>query len=137
MEESYSSLRQLDHHDNSPIRVYINQEPEDYPAHWHRAYEIIMPVSGPYNLMVDNDHYEVLPQEIIVIPSGVVHEIFAPTEKEILQAEAMVRAFREASAAGVGVFTVNGKMVDIAFIPGAERTLRLAKACGMYEGDLV
>lgn len=78
MEESYSSLRQLDHHDNSPIRVYINQEPDDYPAHWHRAYEIIMPVSGPYNLMVDNDHYEVLPQEIIVIPSGVVHEIFAP-----------------------------------------------------------
>ncbi len=66
-----------------------------------------------------------------------VHEIFAPTAKEVAQAEAMVSAFREAAAAGVGVFTVNGKMVDIAFIPGAERTLRLAKACGMYEGDLV
>ena len=47
------------------------------------------------------------------------------------------RAFREAAAQGIGVFTVNGKMVDVAFIPGAERTLRLAKACGMYEGDLV
>ena len=66
-----------------------------------------------------------------------VHEVFAPTEKEVMQAEAMVRAFREAAAAGIGVFTVNGKMVDVAFIPGAERTLRLAKACGMYEGDLV
>ena len=66
-----------------------------------------------------------------------VHEIFAPTEKEVIQAEAMVSAFREAAAAGIGVFTVNGKMVDVAFIPGAERTLRLAKACGMYEGDLV
>ena len=42
-----------------------------------------------------------------------------------------------ALAAGIGVFTVNGKMVDVAFIPGAERTLKLAKACGMYEGDLV
>ena len=42
-----------------------------------------------------------------------------------------------AAAAGIGVFTVNGKMVDVAFIPGAERTLKLAKACGMYEGDLV
>ena len=41
------------------------------------------------------------------------------------------------TAAGIGVFTVNGKMVDVAFMPGAERTLRLAKACGMYEGDLV
>ena len=66
-----------------------------------------------------------------------VHQIFAPTEKEVAQAEAMVSAFREAAAAGIGVFTVNGKMVDVAFIPGAERTLRLAKACGMYEGDLV
>ena len=66
-----------------------------------------------------------------------VHEVFAPTAKEVAQAEAMVSAFREAAAAGIGVFTVNGKMVDVAFIPGAERTLRLAKACGMYEGDLV
>ena len=66
-----------------------------------------------------------------------VHEVFAPTEKEVKQAEAVVRAFKEQSVAGVGVFTVNGKMIDVAFIPGAERTLRLAKACGMYEGDLV
>ncbi|MCR4711038.1 MAG: HpcH/HpaI aldolase/citrate lyase family protein [Clostridia bacterium] len=66
-----------------------------------------------------------------------VHRIFAPTYKEVFQAEKIVRAFREQSAAGVGVFTVDGKMIDIAFIPGAERTLKLARACGMYEGDLV
>lgn len=66
-----------------------------------------------------------------------VHELFAPTQKEIIQAEKFVRAFNEAAAAGVGVFTVDGKMVDVAFIPGAQRTLKLAKACGMYEGDLV
>ena len=66
-----------------------------------------------------------------------VHQIFAPGEKEVLQAERIVQAYREQSEAGVGVFTVDGKMIDIAFIPGAERTLRLAKACGMYEGDLV
>ena len=66
-----------------------------------------------------------------------VHEIFAPTEKEITYAEKIVRAYREQSAAGVGVFTVDGKMIDIAFIPGAERTLKLARACGLYEGDLV
>jgi hypothetical protein len=28
-------------------------------------------------------------------------------------------------------------MIDIAFIPGAERTLKLARACGLWEGDLV
>ena len=66
-----------------------------------------------------------------------VHEIFAPTQKEIHQAEKIVRAYEEQSGAGVGVFTVDGKMIDIAFVPGAQRTLKLAKACGMYEGDLV
>ena len=67
----------------------------------------------------------------------VVHRIFAPEEKEIVQAEKILKAYREQSAAGVGVFTVDGKMIDIAFIPGAERTLRMAKKCGMYKGDLV
>ena len=65
-----------------------------------------------------------------------VHEIFAPSEKEVRQAEKIVRTYREQSAAGVGIFTVDGKMIDIAFIPGAERTIKLAKACGMYKGDL-
>ena len=66
-----------------------------------------------------------------------VHKIFAPTEKEVRQAEKIVRAYEEQSKAGVGVFTVDGKMIDIAFVPGARRTLKLAKACNMYKGDLV
>ncbi|MFR2333763.1 MAG: aldolase/citrate lyase family protein, partial [Flavonifractor plautii] len=39
-----------------------------------------------------------------------------------------------AAAAGVGVFTVNGKMVDVAFIPGAERTLKLARPAACTRG---
>ena len=66
----------------------------------------------------------------------VVHEIFAPTQKEIAAAEKIVRAVRENEAKGIGVFTVDGKMIDIAFLPGAERTIALAKASGIYEGDL-
>ncbi len=66
-----------------------------------------------------------------------VHQVFAPTEKELIQAEKIVRAVRENAARGLGVFTVDGKMIDIAFLPGAERTLRLGKAGGMYKGDLV
>lgn len=65
-----------------------------------------------------------------------VHEIYAPSEKEIIAAEKIVRAVRENAAKGVGVFTVDGKMIDIAFLPGAERTIALAKACGMYRGEL-
>jgi citrate lyase subunit beta / citryl-CoA lyase len=66
-----------------------------------------------------------------------VHEILAPTEKEIVTAERIVTAYREQAAAGVGVFTLDGKMIDLAFIPGAERTLKLAKASGLYDGGLV
>lgn len=65
-----------------------------------------------------------------------LHEIYAPSEKEITAAEKIVRAVRENAAKGVGVFTVDGKMIDIAFLPGAERTIALAKACGMYKGEL-
>jgi citrate lyase subunit beta/citryl-CoA lyase len=66
----------------------------------------------------------------------VVHRIFAPTQKEIAAAEKIVRAMRENAEKGVGVFTVDGKMIDVAFLPGAERTIKLAKASGIYEGDL-
>lgn len=67
---------------------------------------------------------------------AIVHEIFTPTRREIIEAEKIVRAVREQAQRGVGVFTVDGKMIDIAFLPGAERTIALAKASGAYEGEL-
>lgn len=66
-----------------------------------------------------------------------VHQAYAPTPRQVRQAEKIVRAVREHAQKGLGVFTVDGKMIDIAFLPGAERTLRLARAYGLYEGDLV
>ena len=66
----------------------------------------------------------------------IVHEVFAPTEKEIIEAEKIVRAIKENTAKGIGIFSLDGKMLDIAFLPGAERIIALAKASGLYEGDL-
>ncbi len=67
---------------------------------------------------------------------AIVHEIFTPSEREILNAEMVVRTVRENAAKGIGVLTMDGKMLDIAFVAGAERTLSLAKASGVYKGDL-
>ena len=67
---------------------------------------------------------------------SVVHEIFTPKEKDIIFAEKVVREIDEKSALGIGVFTVDGKMIDIAFYDGAKRTIELAKASGVYKGDL-
>ena len=66
----------------------------------------------------------------------VVHEVFTPTEKDIIFAEKVVREIDDKKAKGIGVFTVDGKMIDIAFYDGAKRTIELAKASGVYEGDL-
>ncbi len=66
----------------------------------------------------------------------VVHKVFTPSQKEIIFAEKVVREIDEKKAMGIGVFTVDGKMIDIAFYDGAKRTIDLAKASGVYEGDL-
>lgn len=66
----------------------------------------------------------------------IVHKVFTPTQKEIIFAEKVVREIDEKKAQGIGVFTVDGKMIDIAFYDGAKRTIALAKASGVYEGDL-
>lgn len=65
---------------------------------------------------------------------NIVHEIFTPSEKEIIFSEKVVREIDKKRAEGIGVFTVDGKMIDIAFYDGAKRTLELAKASGVYKG---
>ncbi len=66
----------------------------------------------------------------------IVHRVFAPDARQIIFAEKVVREIDEKKAEGIGVFMVDGKMIDIAFYDGAMRTLKLAKASGVYEGDL-
>ncbi len=67
----------------------------------------------------------------------IVHKVFTPSKKDIIFSEKVVREIDTKKAQGIGVFTVDGKMIDIAFYDGAKRTLMLAKAAGIYEGDLV
>ena len=68
--------------------------------------------------------------------SEIVHEIYTPTQKDIIFAEKVVKEIDDKKAKGIGVFTVDGKMIDIAFYDGAKRTIELAKASGVYKGDL-
>ncbi len=67
----------------------------------------------------------------------IVHQIFTPTAKEITFAQKVVQEIDTKRAQGIGVFTVDGKMIDLAFYDGAKRTLMLAKAAGIYKGELV
>ena len=66
-----------------------------------------------------------------------MHDIYTPKEKDIIFAQKVVREIEEKRAQGIGVFTVDGKMIDIAFYDGAKRTLALARASGVYKGGTV
>jgi len=65
----------------------------------------------------------------------IVHEVYTPTAKEIIFAQKVVNEIDTKKAQGIGVFTVDGKMIDIAFYDGAKRTIAMAKAAGVYEGE--
>ncbi len=61
----------------------------------------------------------------------VIHEAFAPTEEEIDQAAAIVLAFDEAQAKGLGVVSLDTKMIDPPVVKRAQRTVDLAVAAGL------
>lgn len=65
----------------------------------------------------------------------VVNEVFAPTEKEIEKARAIVAAIKEAEKKGSGVIALNGKMIDRPVVIRAQRTIDLAKASGIIKEE--
>lgn len=56
------------------------------------------------------------------------NDLFAPGEAEIEAAREIIAAFTEATAAGKGVVTVNGRMIENMHVDNARRTLALADA---------
>lgn len=62
-----------------------------------------------------------------------IHEVFAPTEQEIRHALRVMEAKEDAEAAGLGVFSLDGKMVDLPIINRAINTLNIAKLVGLID----
>jgi citrate lyase subunit beta/citryl-CoA lyase len=60
----------------------------------------------------------------------VIHDIFSPTEVEILNALEIVEVMKEAKKNGKGVISLHGKMVDRPIIERAKRVLETAKITG-------
>lgn len=57
-----------------------------------------------------------------------IHNVFAPTQKEVDYANAVLEAADEAAKKGSGVASLNGKMVDTPIIERARWTLQRAEA---------
>lgn len=60
-----------------------------------------------------------------------IHEIFAPSEDEIIYAQAVIEAMEEAKRQGKGVFSLHGKMVDAPIITRAQNVVKKAKLAGL------
>jgi len=56
----------------------------------------------------------------------IIHDVYTPTEEEVRKAYRIVKEFKINSAAGIGVFAIDGKMIDAPIVTRAEYILRLA-----------
>jgi citrate lyase subunit beta / citryl-CoA lyase len=59
-----------------------------------------------------------------------LHNAYAPTEEDVDYARRVIAAAETAERNGVGVISLNGKMIDAPIVMHAHRTLKLAQASG-------
>lgn len=66
--------------ENTNLRLYDNDEYEDYPPHWHTPIEFIMPIENIYTA-VCGDHTIILREnDIIIICPCCLHTLYAPEQ---------------------------------------------------------
>ncbi len=68
----------VDFQAGSRINLFDNNEYEDYPPHWHTAFEVIMTIQGTYKVICSGVDYSLEEGDILIIPPCMVHELFAP-----------------------------------------------------------
>lgn len=64
----------------------------------------------------------------------VIHEVFSPSEKRIEWAKRVLISAQKAREQGIGVYSLDGKMVDKPIIERAEKIMKKARECGLL-GD--
>jgi len=64
----------------------------------------------------------------------VIHRAFAPTAAEIEKARAIVAAFEDAEARGLGVVSLGSKMIDPPVVLRAQRLVEVARRSGLIPG---
>lgn len=69
----------VEFHNASSTRIWYNTQNEDFSSHWHSAIEIIMPIENAYDVIVEEESFHVKPKELLLIPSGKLHAIIAPS----------------------------------------------------------
>ena len=98
-------------------------------------------LDGVYNDVKDAEGFEAecrqgqqlgFDGKTLIHPSQVepCNDVFAPSEQEVAEAEEIVRVWDETLAAGKGVATVNGRMIENLHVDNARRVLDINAAIG-------
>lgn len=82
----------VNYKENTSFRLYVNDEAEDYPSHWHNSIEIIMPLENVYTADSCNRQITLRENDIILFWPGCLHTLYAPPEGKriIFQADISV-----------------------------------------------
>ncbi|OZQ69843.1 AraC family transcriptional regulator [Paenibacillus sp. VTT E-133280] len=78
IETLHGAMETVSYNEHFGIRIYLNQEAENYPIHWHTAAEVIMPLENTYTAVIDSTEYKLNSGDILIIPSGQLHQLYAP-----------------------------------------------------------
>ena len=75
--------------ENSTIKLYDNDEAEDYPNHWHTPLEIVMPTQNEYRTVCNDVTINLRVGDVLFIAPGTIHRFYAPKvgKRIIFQAE--------------------------------------------------
>lgn len=76
--ELHGRREEVEHAQGNGFRLWLNEQAENYPPHWHTDLEIIMPLENIYTVRIDKSEYILSPGDILIIPSGEMHELIAP-----------------------------------------------------------
>lgn len=68
----------INYKQSTSIKLYDNDEYEDYPAHWHTNPEIIMPTENIYTVECYNQIITLREGDIVLICPGCIHTLYAP-----------------------------------------------------------
>ena len=68
----------INYKQSTSIKLYDNDEYEDYPAHWHTNPEIIMPTENIYTVECYNQIITLREGDIVLICPVCIHTLYAP-----------------------------------------------------------
>lgn len=68
----------VNYHNGSTVRIWYNEQLENFPLHWHNSLEIILPVTDCYYVITNDTTHCIHASEIYFIPPGELHSVYPP-----------------------------------------------------------